>query len=213
MQAEFPGNSRREIRAEKPEVTPEPHVDKVIITGKVVRRKKTVGRRFTELLFGGKDAEGGVVGYLLNEVLVPALKDTFRDVVTQGIERTLYGNDRPTPASTRRSSRYSGASHVSYDRYASRSTAPARERSRYRSSAEIDDIVVESQIEAEAILDHLIHELEKYKEVTVAALYAALDETPTQTDHKFGWTDLSNAGIKRLRDGWLLVLPSPVDLT
>jgi hypothetical protein len=58
-------------------------------------------------------------------------------------------------------------------------------------------------------MDQLI---EKYETVSVADLYELLGVTSSYTDEKWGWVDLREATIRRVRDGYLLDLPKPESL-
>ena len=49
--------------------------------------------------------------------------------------------------------------------------------------------------------------LEKYGMVSVADLYDLVGVTGNYTDNKYGWTNLSNAEIVRVRDGYQIKLP------
>ena len=43
--------------------------------------------------------------------------------------------------------------------------------------------------------------------VTVAALYDLVGVSGNYTDNKYGWTDISNAEIVRVKDGYMIKLP------
>lgn len=208
---EFPGNSRRSSEKTTPPVE-ELKLDKVV-SGKVLRRKKSMGRRIKETLFSGDSTS--VFGYLLKEVLVPALQATATDMVTQGIEKAVYGEVRSAGRTTRGSS--APRPHISYDRPTSivRSSAatPAVRRPITQPSAfDIGEIIVDSKINAEQVTEGLNDTIEQYGAATVANLNELLGQTSAYTDHKWGWTDLSDMRLKRVREGYLLVLPEPEDL-
>lgn len=212
---EFPGNSRRRIDQEKTTpVVEEPKLSKVV-TGTVVRRKKSLGRRIKETLFSGDSSS--VFGYLLKEVLVPALQATATDMVTQGIEKAVYGEVR-TPNRAARGSGYSAPrTHVSYNQPSSivRSPSPGVQPRRpvtQPSAFDIGEIILGTKIEAQVVVDKLYETLEQYNCATVANLYDLIGQTSAYTDHKWGWTDLSTMTVKRVREGYLLILPEPEDL-
>lgn len=210
---EFPGNSRRRIEPEK--TTPaveEPKLDKVV-TGRVIRRKKPLGRRLMDTFFSGDS--NSVVGYLGKEVLLPALQNLITDFVTQGINKAVYGDQTP-PRSTNRGS--APRSHISYDRPSSiirptpAARAPERRPITQPSAFDIGEIILGTQIEAQVVSDQLYEALEQYGCVTVANLNELIGQTSAYTDHKWGWTDLSNMTVKRIREGYLLNFPQPEDL-
>jgi hypothetical protein len=214
----FPSNSHRTT----PPLTPKPPVEEKnvqpVVTGRVIRRKKPLGKRFMETFFNGDS--NGVVGYLVRDVLVPAIQNLVTDMVKQGIDKAIYGtaspqyrNARPTYGSSR--------SIVSYDRYApsgrptqatSTMRTPARPPATQVSALDIGEIILDSRIEAQETLEGLSNIIEQYAVASVADLNSLLSQTSQPPDHKYGWRDISAADIKPIREGWLLVLPTPEDL-
>lgn len=219
MENEFPGNSRRE---RKPPVEKETEkIVEAVVTGEVVRRKKPLGKRFLETFIGG-DAKS-VGQYIFLDVLIPAAKDTIADIVTQGIERTLFGEVR---SSSRRNgmrpggtngfvnynSRYSRGSS-SYSSPGDRREDPTRPISqRSRAAHDFDEIILATRVEAEEVIGRLFDIVEKYDMASVSDLYALVGVTPEFTDEKWGWTDLRGVGATRVRNGYLLDLPRPEPL-
>jgi hypothetical protein len=209
MVEELPGNSRK--ARETPQE--DKKIEKVV-TGEVSRRKKPLGKRFAETMFGtdGK----GVVQYIVLDILIPATKDLIADVVTQGIERSLFGEARSS--SRRTGSRpTSSIGHVNYSRYsasplAGRRDEPRELSRRARSTHEFDEITLATRTEAEEVLNRMDQLIEKYETVSVADLYELLGVTSSYTDEKWGWVDLREATIRRVRDGYLLDLPKPESL-
>lgn len=207
--SQFPPNTR--ARRER-----EPEPDKVVekvVTGTVSRRKKPFGRRLAEV-FVADDAQS-VGGYILFDVLVPAAKDTIADVVSQFIERILFGGARST---SRRTGHRPGSSggHVSYNRYSS--PAPwnrGREEPRptvsrrARASHDFDEIILATRGEAEEVIDRLFDIISRYQQATVSDLYDLVGESGNFTDEKWGWTDIRGAGVTRISSGYLLDLPKP----
>lgn len=189
-----------------------------ITEGVVVRRKPPLGKRLRETFIGGDSKS--VWGYVVMAVLIPAVKDMMSDAISQGVDRTLFGDSRPR---SRRGGSRGGSSygHVAYNRMSSpntpywgdRSPEPRREMSqRARSSHDFDDIVLESRGEAEEVIDRLFDLVSKYDVATVSDLYELTGITGNFTDEKWGWTDLKGANITRVRGGYLLNLPRPEPL-
>lgn len=217
MVEEFPGNSRRPIN---PKTVPpavsggeEKKFEKVV-TGNVVRRKKPLGRRILDMLFSGDSSS--VVGYLAKEVLVPALQNLVTDFVTQGVERAVFGEVR---TQRRTGTPYRPGSHISYNNpatvrtsYNTPPTPPARRPISQPSSVDIGEIIFEEKINAQVVAEKLFEIVEEYNMASVANLNELVGQTSQYTDNKYGWTDLSSMEIKRVREGWLLVLPEPIDL-
>lgn len=208
---DYPGNSRKARDEER-----EPKKVEKVISGDAVRRKKSLGKRFVETFVGGDNA-GGVINYIIQDVLVPAAKDAISDSVTQGIERMLFGEAR------RRSSfrRPDTTSFTSYNRYSSMHSQNRRRDDprteplsrRARANHDFDEIVLESRAEAEEVIDSLMEICDKYDAATVSDLYELIGQSGSFTDEKFGWTDLRSAGVTRVKGGYLLNLPrtEPLD--
>jgi hypothetical protein len=219
MVENFPGNSRK-LTSENTDATPavEPKVEPVIV-GKVVMRKTPFGKRMMKMFFSG-DSDS-VFGYLVRDVLVPALQDTFTDVITQGIQKAVYGTVRPdTRRSGQRSSSTVNRAPISYDRYATRQTSAifsspstaARRPATRRETLDLGEIVLDGKLDAEAVLDGMFSALGQYQSVTVGTLKNLLGESSVYTDHHWGWTNLDGAGIKRVAGGYLLDFPPLEDL-
>lgn len=211
MVDEFPGNSRRPIQQRQNlPATPKEDVQlEKVVTGKVIKRNKPLGRRIKEMFFTGDSTS--VFGYLGKEVLLPAFQNLITDFVTQGIERAVFGEAR-TPTRTRFGSTRP-TQHISYDRPSSvRPPVQPRRPITQPSAFDPGEIIFDSKVNAEVVTDKLFETIEQYGCVTVANLNELVGQTSQYTDHKYGWTDLHSMDIKRIREGWLLMLPEPEDL-
>lgn len=203
----YPSNSRKDREVPLTKKT-EKKVEK-IVTGKAVERKKTLGQRFVES-FGGDSAQG-VWNYILFDVAIPATKDMVSDMVSQGIERMLFGESRGRSSARYRPS--NGPSYTSYNRMSGptnryRPEENRRDLSRQdRATHNFGNIVLESKMEAEQVLDTLIGLVDEYHQATVADLYEMTGIVGQFTDERYGWEDFRGADIRRVRDGWLLELP------
>jgi hypothetical protein len=204
---EYPSNSHRsrEIPEEEPK-----KIEK-IIRGSVVKRKKTWWRRITET-FLGNDVES-VSSYIIQDVLVPAAKNTLSDMVSGGIEMLLFPEGNGP-----RTRRDRGKSYVSYSNYYKsdrRDERPDKREpsNRNRTRHDFDDIVLDSRGEAEEVLSCMVDLTDDYGLASVADLYDFVGIESNHVDHKWGWTNLSSAEVRRVRDGYLIVLPKakPID--
>jgi hypothetical protein len=214
---DYPSNSHKKT-APKKEIEEPKKIDKVV-EGVVVRRKKPFSKRFAETFIGGDAKTVGL--YIVYDVLLPAVKDTLADAMSQGVERMLFGEARP---STRRSSNRGPGqgSYISYNRYApnqprqdaryGRQDPPSISR-RARATHDFDEIVLASRAEAEEVIDQLFAILERYESVAVSDLYELVGITNTPQDEKWGWNNLQGASVSRVRNGYLLNLPKtePLD--
>lgn len=214
MTTDFPSN-RHKDKAEKPEEPKaEKKVDKVV-ESEAIRRKKSLGTRLKETFFGGDTR--GVLGYVGEEVLLPAARDMIADAVSQGIERMIYGEAKSS--SRRTGSRPDGSGpYISYNRYSGskRKRGPSRRGGdishRARAAHDFDEIILASRVEAEEVIERLFDLVAKYESATVADLYDLVGITGNYTDDKWGWYDLRGADVRRVRHGYLLDLPRPEPL-
>lgn len=206
----FPNNSHY---VKESQVAPEPTEKKVekVISGKVIRRKKPLRKRFADVFIGG-DARS-VGQYVMYDVLLPAAKDAVADAFSQGIERMLFGETRRSGPSRARNRASNG--YVSYNRFSSNNTPPWDDRRpqrqltrKARAKHDFDEVILDTRAEAEQVIDQLFSLISQYEVATVADLYNLIGASPSYTDRAWGWTDLRGAGATRLTGGgYLLDLP------
>jgi hypothetical protein len=72
--------------------------------------------------------------------------------------------------------------------------------------------VLDQRAEAEEVIDRLFDVVSRYGSASVADLYELVGLDSTHTDHKWGWEELTGAGVSRIRGGYLLDLPEPEPL-
>lgn len=213
---EFPSNSRGPTAAKKVVVeekkAPEKNIQKVV-SGEVIQRKPSLGRRFKSLFLGG-DSQS-VKDYVIGEVLVPALKDTIADAVTGGIERIVFGdNVRPGRRGVRGVG--PGANQFNYAGISMRNQVagstrpdPRPQLSRQaRLTHTFDEVIFPSRSDAEAVLAQMFDLLDQFEVVTVSDFLELSGISGNFTDHKFGWDDLRGVQAHRTRGGgYILGLP------
>jgi hypothetical protein len=204
---EYPGNSHKKRETQKPE-----KFEKVI-QGSVIRRKPPLGDRLAETFFRG--SASSVWRYVGAEILIPSLKDMVSDAVSNGIEQMLFGEPRSSRRPGRPGSPFSPASKVNYGNYSQTSRRPGarddrREYSqRARSTHDFDQIILATRVEAQEVLDQMHIILDQYEVITVGDLYDLVEISREFTDETWGWTRLDGAGIRKVRDGYLIQLPRP----
>ncbi len=179
------------VKAEEKNITPVAHA-------KGMRKKN----KFVNSVIAEEAAD--VKNTIVGDVLIPALKKTIVDAVTNSIEMLIYGSTGNI--------KRSGTSKVSYRSYydddGKRWKDRVNDRRDYRSAGyDYDDLIFGTRGEAEMILDNMFEILDRYKVVTVADLYDLAGERGRYTDNKFGWTDISSASVVRIRDGFVIKLP------
>lgn len=175
-----------------------------VVSGSVKRRRKSFGKQLKEDIFSDETPRS-IFSYIWEEVVLPAAKDTISDMVTEGIQMLLFGEDGRR---TRGTSRSHGASHISYDRCYSRpDIRKPRSVNVSRERYDFDDILIESRSEAMDVLEVLECSIEQYGMASVSDFYELVGLDSAYTDNKYGWTDLSGATIRRTREGYLIDLP------
>lgn len=209
---QFPPNSRKAgPRA------PEPKRVERVTSAEAVRRKRSLGDRFSNTFFSG-DARSALE-YVIGNVIVPNTRDLFYEGVTGWFGNYVYG-DRQS-----KRGRYappSGAGgYVSYNQPPGRSSAPFRPDDRpptprmlsreSRTRHDFDAIIINSRQEAEEVLDRLFDLISQHGSAEVADLYELTGIQSSHQDHKWGWTDMRGARVGRVRrgNGYVLDLPDP----
>ena len=147
---------------------------------------------------------------LISEVIIPTIKDFIADVFIGAIERTLYGGSK--------SKRRGRSSRTPQPSYASYYTASGRRVNSdpdvpFDEEVSFNDIVMRDRAAAQDVLDTLKEAIRDYKSVSVAELFEALgEENLNYTNNYIGWTDLSEASIRRVSTGYWVCLPKPEQL-
>lgn len=214
----FPSNAHQpkiakpELKTDQPE---EPRAQPVV-TGTVVRRKKSPIKKFTEMMFGDTKGIGSAV---VMEILLPAMRDMVFEAGKDAMERTLYPDARGS--GYRRGISSNG--HVNYRAMSGGLVAKAVSlhqdarqplSRRARSTHNFDEIVLASRREGEDVLAQMFGVVERFEVVTVADLYEMVKLDTSYVDRKFGWNAalLASAGVSRVKEGYLLDLPRPAEL-
>lgn len=206
---EYPDNSESTKAAES--MAPVEPARARLVKGKVIRKKKNALQRASESVF---EEDGRTIGsYLVFDVLIPAAKDTLYSLMTNGMDMLLWGNATHGGGAPYRPYGASRSSYTAYNKYSQPDTRRKPTTSNMsRKTLQFDDIILDSRGDAERVLDYLFERLDAYDCVTVADLYDAVEITSDYTQTRYGWYDLSDAYVKRCRDGYQIVLPKAVVL-
>lgn len=202
---EFPPNSDASKKAQ-----PDKDIQRVT-SGEVTRKKKSLRKQFSETFIEG--SAQGAVRYALFDVMLPMARDLVWEAISEGFRNLIFGDSRRGRGSMRPQSGPMG--HIAYERFSTphRMSSSQRTMSRLaRSQHDFDDIVLDSRVEAEEVIDKLFEVVSRYGAASVSDLYELVGLTSAHTDQKWGWTDVRGAGVSRIRGGYLLDLPDPEPL-
>lgn len=209
---EFPSNSKS---SQPPKPASSEKVVEQVVSGEAALRKKPLGRRLRDVFIGGDTKS--VIGYVFSDVLIPQAKDMLTEAVSSGFERLIFGESRPNRRYGGRPQ--TGPGPTNYTRYSARGNNPigrqGHEDRRPTVSVrtqDIDDILLATRVEAETVVDRMYDLLRDYDSVSVADLHSLIGLSSSYTDQKWGWTDLQGTDVRRVRDGYILVLPKTVPL-
>lgn len=176
-----------------------------VITGTVKVGKRSEAHKLKDI-FVSEDA-GNIKSYIVNDVLIPTIKQTIADIVKNVTDMTLFGGNGSR-------GRNSAASTVSYRNYYDRgNNAPRYGATRTVTGYSYDSIGIESRGEAEEVLSRMDELISCYGVVRVADLYDLVGVSGSYTDNKYGWTNISNAKPVWRNGVWVLDLPKalPID--
>lgn len=207
MNTNYKSNSHKS-KSEQNNQEERPKVEKVI-SGTARTKKKGPVKKLVNA-FLAEDIHN-VKSLLVSDVLIPAAKKVFFDVITRGADMFIYGGtgggDRRRP----------NASKVTYRDYYERRNddrrPPIGSNQSTRSVYDYDEVILDTRTEAEEVLLRMDEIIKTYGVVTVADLYDLVGISDNYTDHRYGWTNIRNAKPERVRDGYILNLPKalPID--
>lgn len=174
-----------------------------VVQGTVVKKKKSDIGKLADV-FIAEDAKN-VKNYILMDVVVPLIKNAIEDIVTNGIRMILRGETSARKSST-------AASKVSY-----RSYYESRDNDRHVNQTRTtgysyEDLIFESRGEAEDVRTRLDEAIDTYGMVSVGDMFDLAGITCNYTDYNYGWTNIRNAEIIHVREGYLLKMPKALPI-
>ncbi len=205
-------NSRTDYTTKSAKRLPSP------VESGVKERKKTLGKRFAET-FLSEDIDD-VGEWVKHDVIIPGLKNLVYDALTNALQGVLW-NTTAGPRHDKRDDRRYQRDYSSYSKNKSRdsrSYSDSHDRDRF----DFRDIVFVPEYEkgqtlkdartaAEAVLFELKYLISEYGHATVADYYNQIPGVRAVfTDNDWGWTDLRDARVKPVREGYIITLPRPI---
>lgn len=173
-----------------------------VVSGPVRPRKKSELQKVADS-FISEDVSN-IKQYILMDVLIPSIKRAVSEIVTNGINMLLYGE-------AGRTEKKSNASKISYRSYYN-SQEPGRPTPRTGSVYDYDEYTITNRGEAEEVLSSLEDMIERYGTASVADFYELLGVSCNFTDYNYGWSDLRNARVVSVRDGYVIKFPKAMPI-
>lgn len=202
---DYQGNSKKsKERHPAGSEIPVKNVEKARLTSKVVARKKPLGTRIKDVIFGGEVNSAG--RYIAGEVLLPAFRNLLVEATTKGIERMVYGDSaysRPQTSGYKPKFTYNNPIN---------STGPRRpanlpDQPRQRPRNDDTEIIFGSHSDASLVLERLQDVIDQFQVTSMADLNEIVGLPTTHVDNKWGWENLRFAEIRQTREGFVLNLP------
>lgn len=176
-----------------------------VVSGKAKVKKKGEIRKFANSFISEEASNVG--SYILTELIIPTVKQTIVDGIKNSAEMIFFGK---VSNGGRRAT--SGSSYVSYNKYSDRRDGRYVDDSRVRGSYDPDDIVFDSRNDAENVLSQMDEIMNEYGLVRVGDLYDLAGVSSPHTSNKYGWTNIRNAEVVRVREGYIIKLPRAVPI-
>lgn len=217
MENEFPPNSHsnKEIRVSRAaERIPEKKEVKQVTRNKATLRKKPLRKKFLEA-FRPEDNKG-FIEYMLVDILAFGIRDALVESAHYSIDNAFGSFGGGGYRQSRR--RRGDGGYTSYNRMGTSRRRDREERdsrSSRRETRMADDtreIILDTRVEADEVLDNLFELISKYDVATMRDLLSLIGEPHNPTHEDWGWMDLRGSRIHRVRNGYLLDLPRPEPL-
>jgi hypothetical protein len=179
---------------------------KVVKVGKL--KDKSFGQKVRDAFISEEVHD--VKSYVVFDVIIPAVKETFRNLIVNSLDMSLFGKVR----NNRNVDQRGGSTYIAYDRaYGggnNHEPRPQRNGTAPLRVNELNRIVFDDKNDALEVLNYLLENLEEYHVASVADMVGASGFQISPIHHKWGWYDLNGARVDELPDGGFIVtLPKP----
>lgn len=174
-----------------------------VVQGPVTIKKKTGARKLLNMLIA--EDLPSIKDHVFKDVLIPSIKKAIDDIV----HMLLYGE------SARSRDKYPGTkvTFKDYSSYSKSSGSSSSSSSSERTGFDYEDYVFDMRGDAEQVLFQMEDILDKYRIVRVSQLYELMGKKNNNyCVYNYGWTNLDNAKVVRVREGYVLQLPKPYSI-
>ena len=182
---------------------------KKIATGKL--KEKTFKQKVRDAFIS--DEVHDIKSYVVFDVIIPAVKETVRNLFVNSLDMALFGKVRQTAKTEQRG----GSTYIAYDRlYRSHggtaNNPPSQQKGAPIKITDLDRVVFKDKSDAVDVLSYLLENIEEYHVASVADFISASDLPLSPIYSTWGWYDLSGAHVEEIPDGsgYFVILPRPV---
>lgn len=178
-----------------------------MVQGQTRVKKESLGTKLKRIFFS-EDVDN-VGSFILLDVLVPAIKDTFASIIENTVNVALFGSSRGRAYGQRSISPQARANL--YWNSSVGNQRPYANEQRPRSSNNFREIIYDTQADANRVLDSMIDLVSTYGVASISDLYSFSGlSSDNFTNNDYGWTNMQGARVVRARDGYVLELPKPI---
>ena len=181
----------------------------VVTTGKVEAKKPSIKSKLADVFLS--EERGNVGQYLIFDVLIPAIKDTVRNLGHAALDRSFYGGSRRYTDQSRTGSTYNYSSYYKPNYSQPQQNQPSDRYAHVNREGvfRFDTIEFGMRAEAQEVLDCLVMRIVDSDYATVADLYDLIGRTADFTMERWGWYNLDTAYVTNVRGGFVIRLPKP----
>lgn len=173
-----------------------------VITGDATKQKRTAYKKVGDFIkTDGKD----ILLSLLEDKIIPSLKSLIYDAFTGGMNMLLYKDDKGNTSTPF----FLNTNRINYGSFFYSNNPVSNKISPRRTAtiSTVDDILFSTKSDADIVLAQLVDLIEMYGFASVSDYYELTGFVGAHTDERYGWSDLSTASIKRVKNGWAISFP------
>ena len=193
----YPGNSHKSKDVKKTAPTDEKKIQKRVSKPAKTKKKGELRKIAEEFIV---DDVKNIKTYVITDVLIPTIKDTIWDILTNTLDMFLFNGTKDHRKHGKSSPK------ISYRDYYDSKNDRGRNYE-IRDRFDYDDLEFDSRGEADAVLTGMLETIDQYGVVSVADMYDMADVTAPYTGNRYGWTSLRNAEVVRVRNTYIIKLP------
>ena len=193
----YPGNSHKSKDVKKTAPTDEKKIQKRVSKPAKTKKKGELRKIAEEFIV---DDVKSIKTYVITDVLIPTIKDTIWDILTNTLDMFLFNGTKD------HRKRGKSSPKISYRDYYDSKNDRGRNYE-IRDRFDYDDLEFDSRGEADAVLTGMLETIDQYGVVSVADMYDMADVTAPYTGNRYGWTSLRNAEVVRVRNAYIIKLP------